>query len=596
MAGRLGGRRLLARGVMVNPITVAQIGNFTYPWCSEVHFGASLEELGHRVVRLQENRLDWTGLPAKLATEGAQVVMWTRTWPADMGTVLPVLESLRADGVPTVAYHLDRWHGLDREHQVRDQPFFRCALVISPDDSPRWAEDGVNHFWLPPGVYGAECVPVPPNPRRWPHDVVFVGSVPYPHPEWAPYRAELVDRMRKAFGARFGVWPQNRRPVRGRMLQELYATAKVVVGDSCLAGETHRYVSDRVPETLGRGGLLLHPYAEWMEDWWRSDVDLLTYRLGDFDDAIEQARMALDRSDWGRSIAQHGRATVLGRDTYRHRMETMLAEVDRQFGIPEARTTRAKPRTLHADATTPHANATGPEPLMVSHRPTRTRARFHVVPGVETDATAVREVWKDDTYRMTPEMVRGKVVVDIGANIGAFSILAAKAGASRVVAFEPHPDTFDVLTRNAVANACDEQITPRRAAVLDFAGSLLLVGSGGGASINGPGGGVMTDCLAAADAFAVAGTEQIGLVKIDCEGSEYRILDDLDPVWLERTERIVMEFHGPHMGAHLAWLGDKGQGEHRQRWGEMVAKLANYGRLRIEGRPMVGGLLWWERF
>src|SRR5208282_5909309 len=54
---------------------------------------------------------------------------------------------------------------------------------------------------------------------------------------------------------------------------------------------------------------------------------------------------------------------------------------------------------------------------------------------------------------------------DVGANIGAFTILAAGVAGSRVLAFEPNPDTFAALTRNIHLNALDERIKPVNAAV-----------------------------------------------------------------------------------------------------------------------------------
>src|SRR5687768_150664 len=160
---------------MSTPLTVAYIGNFRHPWCTEVHVAGSLRQLGHTVLQLQEDQLDWAVLPQLAA--GAHLVLWTRTWPADMDVVLPQLAQLREQRIPSVSYHLDRWWGLDREHQVVDQPFFHTDLVVSPDggNDHRWAEAGVNHLWLPPGVYGPECVLVAPNPRAYPHPVVFVG-------------------------------------------------------------------------------------------------------------------------------------------------------------------------------------------------------------------------------------------------------------------------------------------------------------------------------------------------------------------------------------------------------------------------------------
>jgi hypothetical protein len=330
------------------PLRVAWVGNYRHPWCSEMHFTQSVESLGHHVERWQEDELDWSTVVPMVERLGLQAVFWTRTWPAEMKIVLPVLEELRERGIVSAAVHLDRWFGLDRAHQVDDQPFFRTSVVVSPDDSPKWAEHGVNHFWLPPGVYGPECEPVPPNPRRWPYDVVFVGSHPYPHPEWAKYRSDLLAAFSRAFRGRFGILPRRGVPIRGRDLQELYATVPVVLGDSCLAGESHRYWSDRVPETLGRGGLLIHPEVTGMGSWYsgqrwehgsgdgnpyaegltwppNSYGDLLTYKLGDFPVAVASAKWALAHPDSAAVVRANGRATVLARDTYAHRMGTVLA-------------------------------------------------------------------------------------------------------------------------------------------------------------------------------------------------------------------------------------------------------------------------------
>ena len=40
---------------------------------------------------------------------------------------------LREKGRPIVAFHLDRWWDLNREHQIVDEPYFRCSLVVTAD-------------------------------------------------------------------------------------------------------------------------------------------------------------------------------------------------------------------------------------------------------------------------------------------------------------------------------------------------------------------------------------------------------------------------------------------------------------------------------
>lgn len=573
---------MTAAPIATTPLTVAYIGNFTRPWCTEVHVAGSLRALGHTVVQLQENELDWDQLPDLAAA--AHVVLWTRTWEVDGDQALAALARLRDARIPTVSYHLDRWWGLDREYQVTSQPFFRTDLVVSPDgaNDHRWAEAEVRHLWLPPGVYAAECEPVAPNPRLYRHDVVFVGSLPYPHTEWHPYRQELVDTLAAHFGRRFGRYPVARgRPVRGKALQALYATAKVVVGDSCLAGGATHYWSDRVPETLGRGGLLIHPEVPGMDEWYGTTQpggDLLGYELGQFDQVVKLADWALDHPTEAREVAETGRATVLGRDTYAHRMAAVLDYVEEHLGL--GRGPLAAPTALAE---------TAPEVLHVRHRRHRhTSAAFQLAEG-DPDNVAVWEVWQDDTYQLDPAWVQGQVVVDIGANLGAFTVLAAKLGATHVHAYEPVPRLAEMAAANAARNGCAEVVTVHPCAVGDApgAGWLTDVAAGGAHLAGDDEDGIEVPVAGINEVLAPH--QQVGLVKIDCEGGEFGIVAGIDPIELAKVRHVVMEFHGPGM-PHLTHLQGAPQ------WAGMVAKLAEYGKLRTMGKPSTGGLLWWSRY
>jgi len=77
-----------------------------------------------------------------------------------------------------------------------------------------------------------------------------------------------------------------------------------------------------------------------------------------------------------------------------------------------------------------------------------------------------------------PELVRwlgetfhgGDVFYDIGANVGAYSLVAAACGGprSRVYAFEPGATTFSQLCRNIAVNGFDGVVTPLPIALTDF--------------------------------------------------------------------------------------------------------------------------------
>lgn len=556
---------------------VAYRGNFSRPFCTEVNVADSLAALGHTVVRLQENQTDWRRCVE--AAKGSHLFLWTKTWSLDEDGGHAALAESASAGVSTVSFHLDRYVGLDREEQITHDPFWRTAHVFTADggSDAKFAEYGVNHHWMPPGMYGPEAHVGKPN-RRFRQPVVFVGSYPYPHAEWADYRRELIETVRGHFGDRFAVWPQGR-AIRNQELSDLYASAKVVIGDSCLSrGATH-YWSDRVPETLGRGALLIHPAVVGMDDWYVDGRDLLTYELGDFGKVVELAEWALANPEEACVIAKQGQATVLARDTYEHRMAQVLETVAAAGGFPEPKV----------------------EPKMISvrHRQARRPTPFRVRDGHPTDAQVVAEVWTDDQYRVEREQVRGKTVVDVGANIGAFSVLAASLGASSVHAFEPEPGNAALFRDNVAAWP---SVTCHEEALGGTSGDVSLVAGPDGAHGGGTHVVSLNDWLDGApmvrqsnvnDALRPLG--QIGLLKLDCEGSEYRIVDALADDVFQQIERMVGEWHGPLM-PHLAGYWPHTADFVRDVWGPFAAKLADYGHVEFHGHPRAGGVFAWRRF
>lgn len=297
----------------------------------------SFELAGHRVTRLQEGKVRASDLP--VAVEGHDLLLWTTTYSlAETGGTreerATAMERVRDARVPSVSFHLDRWFGLARQHQVAEEPFFLTDLVLTADGGhdAEFAALGINHRWSPPGVFAPECRPVAPNRRLFPHDVVFVGSHPYPHPEWEPYRSAVIAALSARYGRRFTVWPK-RGAIRGRRLQTLYASARVAVGDSCLAPRVNgspmrMYCSDRVPESAGRGCALVHPHVEGVTDgMYRPGVDLLSYPLGDLDAMLAAVDSLLADDDLRRAIAASGRERVLGGHTYTHRAEMIASLV-----------------------------------------------------------------------------------------------------------------------------------------------------------------------------------------------------------------------------------------------------------------------------
>lgn len=321
---------------------VAYVGNFGPAHSTENHVARALEHNGHDVARLQENTAaTWADLTALAARP--DLVLWTRTgwdWPSCTGwsaeeahdRQTAALDACAAAGVPTVGFHLDRWWGLNREHQVLDEPFFRCELVATADGGHpgEWARAGVNHVWMPPGVSLSETVPGRRRPEMA-SEVAFVGSWrPGYHAEWT-HRPELVVWLQTNYRRKVRFWPRpGAHAVRGDALRDLYASTKVNVGDSCLAGGATRYWSDRIPETIGRGGFLLHPWVEGIDEHFTDGEHLRLWELDNWGELRQLIDFYLRHDSERRRIAEQGREHVLAHHTYERRMEQLLELV----GVP----------------------------------------------------------------------------------------------------------------------------------------------------------------------------------------------------------------------------------------------------------------------
>lgn len=145
----------------------------------------------------------------------------------------------------------------------------------------------------------------------------------------------------------------------------------------------------------------------------------------------------------------------------------------------------------------------------------------------------------------------GERVVDGGANVGAFAVLAARAGAL-VGAYEPHPETFRHLERNTAGLGVR---CVQAALVADATTPTVALAVRGGADTHhrvGAGGETV-------DVPAVALAEAIGdgcdLLKLDVEGSEFELLMGTPDDVLTRVRRIACEVH-PWAGEALA-LGER---------------------------------------
>lgn len=308
-------------------VRIGFLGNFRADYSSETHHAKSLGQLGHHVTRWQETQTS----ADEVADADIDLLVWVHTheWRTP-GIISVALHELRRRGIPSITYHLDAYMQLpQRWRRYRTDPYMLALDHFFTVDAcmADWLNEHTNvtGHYLPAGVYGMECTMATPRDR---FDVCFVGSKNY-HPEY-PMRPKLIDWLHATYGDRFRHYGNGGRPnVRGAELNQVYADARVVVGDSLILDPNYagKYWSDRIPETLGRGGFLLHPSVYGLDEQYKDGEHLVTYTHGDFDELKWLIDFYVDEVGDRDKIRWAGHQHARENHTYVNRWATILETV-----------------------------------------------------------------------------------------------------------------------------------------------------------------------------------------------------------------------------------------------------------------------------
>ena len=297
------------------------VGNFTVPYTTECEREWSFKKLGHEVIRFQENQT--TAAQLLEAKDNLDLLIYSHTHDPSyvIADLIDVFKEYKEAGIPTASAHLDRWLWLDRVKDVGQEATWFTEYTFMADCSPEAVElyDKLNLNWhyLKPGVVEKDCYLAKPDHGKYPHEIVFTGSKGY-HPEY-PFRPQLVDFLHKTYGDKFGHYGGDGiRVLRQDDLNTMLASSKIVVGDSCFGGRPN-YVSDRYYETRGRGGFLLHPKTEGVDDY-----GVAHYQQASLQDLKQQIDYYLENPDEAEANRKEGFNWVRKHETYTQRSQEML--------------------------------------------------------------------------------------------------------------------------------------------------------------------------------------------------------------------------------------------------------------------------------
>ncbi|MBL4687128.1 MAG: FkbM family methyltransferase [Nannocystaceae bacterium] len=145
----------------------------------------------------------------------------------------------------------------------------------------------------------------------------------------------------------------------------------------------------------------------------------------------------------------------------------------------------------------------------------------------------------------------GDTFLDVGANLGYYTVLAAKkvGPTGRVFAFEPDPESFALLQRNVKRNGLHNVVLENKAAGAELGTLRLFLSSAnrGDHRVYDPGGGrtsIEVEVIVLDDYFAKAGGP-VHVAKIDTRGAECAIVDGMNTMLAEHQELALAVAYYP---------------------------------------------------
>jgi FkbM family methyltransferase len=179
-------------------------------------------------------------------------------------------------------------------------------------------------------------------------------------------------------------------------------------------------------------------------------------------------------------------------------------------------------------------------------------------------------------YRLEPEMFTGLPIIDIGANVGDFSVFASEYG--KVYAYEPEPHNYQMLVMNVALNkdiVKNEIITINKG--IGAKGTFTINNNSGSATVGL--GDQVCECIDLNE--ALKDFKEVDLVKFDIEGSEYELFENATEETLKKIRHITGELHSWRWDdevRHQALLDKLNKYFICERWGFVDSNIAGKSR------------------
>lgn len=164
-----------------------------------------------------------------------------------------------------------------------------------------------------------------------------------------------------------------------------------------------------------------------------------------------------------------------------------------------------------------------------------------------TDLMAFTHVWLIEEYSKPGFEIRDEdIIFDVGAHIGLFSLYASQfCKKGMIFCFEPIKENYDLLQSNLQLNNL-KNVVPYNVAVSNkiSAVTIFLNKDESGHSMYSPTSkSIQVESITLQKIFYDNNISKCDLLKLDCEGAEYDIVDTLSIHDINKINKMIIEYH-----------------------------------------------------
>jgi len=164
-----------------------------------------------------------------------------------------------------------------------------------------------------------------------------------------------------------------------------------------------------------------------------------------------------------------------------------------------------------------------------------------------TDIMQLGTVWLAQDYEVPGFSIKKEdIVIDIGAHIGLFSLFASQyCKNGKIFSYEPIKENYNILKENIEVNKIENIISFNSAVSKQTNKLKIFINSDDSAHsiFESEKNFIEVDSTTIKSIFDKNKIENCNLLKFDCEGAEYQIIESIPKEYFFKIEKMIIEYH-----------------------------------------------------